>query len=43
MRYLTIALDQGRSGIQGNGYVEQIGISCEEMKDKNSRKLDLCK
>ena len=39
MRYLTFALAKGRLAKQTMGYLEQIGISCEEMKDPDSRKL----
>ncbi|MCR5792241.1 MAG: ATP phosphoribosyltransferase [Lachnospiraceae bacterium] len=39
MRYLTFALAKGRIAKQTMGILEQIGITCEEMKDKDSRKL----
>lgn len=39
MRYLTIALGKGRLAEQTMQLFEKIGITCEEMKDKNSRKL----
>ncbi len=39
MRYLTIALTKGRLAFKTMELLEQIGISCEEMKDKNTRKL----
>lgn len=39
MRYLTFALAKGRLAKQAMGYLEQIGIFCEEMKEKDSRKL----
>ena len=39
MRYLNIALAKGRLASKAMDMFEQIGISCEEMKDKNSRKL----
>ncbi len=39
MRYLTFALAKGRIAKQTLGILEQIGITCEEMKDKDSRKL----
>ena len=39
MRYLTIALAKGRLADKAMEMFEAIGISCEEMKDKNSRKL----
>jgi ATP phosphoribosyltransferase len=39
MRYLTFALAKGRLAKKTMGYLEQIGITCEEMKDPDSRKL----
>lgn len=39
MRYLTFALGKGRLAEQTLALLEQIGITCEEMKDKSSRKL----
>lgn len=39
MRYLTFALGKGRLAQQTLQVLEQVGISCEEMKDKDSRKL----
>lgn len=39
MRYLTIALGKGRLAEQTMQLFEKIGITCEEMKDRNSRKL----
>lgn len=39
MRYLTFALCKGRLAKQTLALLEQLGITCEEMKDKNSRKL----
>ena len=39
MRYLTVALAKGRLAQKAMDLFEQIGITCEEMKDKNSRKL----
>lgn len=39
MRYLTFALGKGRLAQQTLSLFEQIGITCEEIKDKNSRKL----
>ena len=39
MRYLTFALCKGRLAKQTLELFEKIGITCEEMKDKNSRKL----
>ena len=38
-RYLTFALTKGRLASRTLELLEQIGITCEEMKDKNSRKL----
>ena len=39
MRYLTIALTKGRLAYRTLELLEQVGITCEEMKDKSSRKL----
>lgn len=39
MRYLTVALAKGRLADKGMALFERIGIGCEEMKDKSSRKL----
>ena len=39
MRYLTIALTKGRLAYRTLELLEQVGITCEEMKDKGSRKL----
>ena len=39
MRYLTFALGKGRLANQTLELFEKIGITCEEMKDKGSRKL----
>ncbi len=39
MRYLTFALGKGRLADQTLKLFEKIGITCEEMKDKNSRRL----
>lgn len=39
MRYLTVALAKGRLAKRAMELFEAIGISCEEMKDKDSRKL----
>lgn len=39
MRYLTIALAKGRLAKKAMELFEAIGLSCEEMKDKDSRKL----
>ncbi|MBD5499697.1 MAG: ATP phosphoribosyltransferase [Lachnospiraceae bacterium] len=38
-RYLTFALCKGRLAHKTLELLEKIGITCEEMKDKNSRKL----
>ncbi len=38
-RYLTVALGKGRLAKQAMEIFENIGITCEEMKDKDSRKL----
>lgn len=39
MRYLTFALTKGRLAKKTMELLEQLGITCEEIKDKNSRKL----
>ena len=39
MRYLTVALAKGRLARKAMELFEEIGISCDEMKDKDSRKL----
>ncbi len=39
MRYITFALGKGRLAEKALEMLELIGITCEEMKDKNSRKL----
>lgn len=39
MRYLTFALGKGRLANQTLETFEKIGITCEEMKDKKTRKL----
>lgn len=39
MRYLTIALGKGRLAQRTMELFRQIGITCEEMEDKSSRKL----
>lgn len=39
MRYLTFALAKGRLAKKTLGLLEQIGITCEEMKDPDTRKL----
>lgn len=38
-RYLTFALGKGRLAKKTLEILEEIGITCEEMKDKDSRKL----
>ena len=38
-RYLTFALGKGRLANKTLDLLEEIGITCEEMKDKSSRKL----
>ena len=38
-RYLTFALAKGRLANKTMDLLEEIGITCEEMKDKSSRKL----
>lgn len=39
MKYITIALAKGRLAKQTLSLLEQTGITCEEMKDKDTRKL----
>ena len=39
MRYLTFALTKGRLASKTLDMLEKLGITCDEMKDKNSRKL----
>ncbi len=39
MRYLTFALAKGRLAKKTLEYLEQVGITCEEMKDPDTRKL----
>lgn len=39
MRYITMALAKGRLAFNTLEVLEKIGISCEEIKDKSSRKL----
>ena len=39
MRYLTFALTKGRLANKTMELLEQLGITCEEIQDKNSRKL----
>ncbi|MCR5608808.1 MAG: ATP phosphoribosyltransferase [Lachnospiraceae bacterium] len=39
MRYITFALAKGRLADKSLEILEKIGITCEEMKDKDSRKL----
>lgn len=38
-RYLTFALGKGRLANKTMELLEKIGITCEEMKDKDSRRL----
>ena len=38
-RYLTFALGKGRLANRTLKLLEEIGITCEEMKDKDTRKL----
>ena len=38
-RYLTFALGKGRLANKTMELLEKVGINCEEIKDKNSRKL----
>ncbi len=39
MRYLTIALTKGRLAKQTMALLDKIGISCDEMKDPDTRRL----
>lgn len=39
MRYLTFALTKGRLARQTLELLEKCGITCEEMKDPDTRKL----
>lgn len=39
MRYITFALAKGRLARKTLGILEKIGITCEEMKDPDTRKL----
>ncbi len=39
MRYITIALAKGRLAFKTLELLEQVGIACDEIKDKSSRKL----
>ena len=39
MRYLTFALGKGRLAEKTLELFEKVGITCEEMKDKSSRRL----
>ncbi len=39
MRYITFALGKGRLAEKALEMLESVGITCEEMKDKSSRKL----
>lgn len=41
MRYLTFALAKGRLAKKTLALLEQIGITCDEMKDPDTRKLIL--
>lgn len=41
-RYLTFALAKGRIAKKTLSYLEQVGITCEEMKDPDTRKLIFC-
>ena len=42
MRYITFALGKGRLAEKTLEMFEQIGITCEEMKDKKNKKINLC-
>ena len=42
MRYLTFALGKGRLANKTLEMFEKIGITCEEMKDKDNAKTDFC-
>ena len=39
MRYITFALAKGRLAKKAMEILEEIGITCEEMKDEKTRKL----
>ena len=39
MKYLTFALTKGRLASKTLDMLEKLGITCDEMKDKDSRKL----
>lgn len=39
MEYITIALAKGRLAKKAMGMLEQVGVTCEEMKEPDSRKL----
>ena len=39
MRYLTFALTKGRLAEKTLAMLEKLGVTCDEMKDKSSRKL----
>jgi len=39
MRYITVALSKGRLSEKAMDYFGRIGMPCDEMKDKKSRKL----
>ena len=41
MSYLTFALTKGRLAYKTLAMLETFGFTCEEMKDKDSRKLIL--
>ena len=43
MRYLTFALTKGRLAEQTMELLESLGISCEELKDKDTRRLTFTK
>ena len=42
MRYLTFALTKGRLANKTLEMLEMLGITCEEMKDKELQEADLC-
>ena len=39
MRYITVSLAKGRLAKKAMALLEEIGITCEEMKDEKTRKL----
>ena len=41
MRYITFALAKGRLAKKAMALLEEIGITCEEMKDEKTRKREL--